>query len=347
MEALSLFDVVLEAPARPAPPPRPTPAAPPSTPAAPRGPRLLAVDGNSLAHRAFHAYGSAGIADASGTDRSGVYGFLALLAAIGDVARADALLVGFDCRESSDRRDRWPSYKAQRKAKDPALYALLDIVVAVLDELGVTVVQPPAWEADDVLGSAAAAAERAGWECVLATSDRDAFGLVSDTTTVLRLRSGIANAVTVDRARLRAEIGVAAEQYIEFAALCGDTSDNLPGVPGTGPARARALLAAYPCVADAVADPIGCRSVLGPGPGQVLIDDLATPESRFHRNVALMRIRRDLPIDVEGCRPTATPAQIAERCAVWGVPSLAARLAVVLTARAEWVPPTDADAPPR
>lgn len=354
MEPLSLFDTDLQ----PVPrlpggdavgvsvAPAARPASPPRLPTAATGPTLLAVDGNSLAHRAFHAYGQAGITDGSGGDRGGVYGFLALLAALGDITAADAVVVGFDCRDSSARRDHWSGYKAQRPPKDPALYALFDVVTGVLADLGVTVVQPPGWEADDVLGSAAAAAEAAGWRAVLATSDRDAFCLVSDTTTVLRLRSGIGNAVSVDRARLRREVGVTPEQYTEFAALRGDTSDNLPGVSGIGPARAKALFAAYDAVAHAAADPLGCRSVLGPGPGQALLDDVAADDSRFHRNVALMTIRRDLPLDVEACRPTATPHAVARCCSDWGVPGLAARLAVVFAAAETWVPPGDADAPP-
>jgi DNA polymerase-1 len=350
VDPLSLFDADLTplAPVEPATSPRVVPVAPPPLPPAPpAGPRLLAVDGNSLAHRAFHAYGAIGLADDSGGDRSGVYGFLALLTAIAERVGPEAVVIGFDCRESSVRRTRHPEYKANRSEKDPALYALLDLVPALCADLGVTVVSEPGWEADDVVGSAAAAAETVGWTCTVATSDRDAFGLISDATTVLRLRSGLDNAVEMTPARLRREVGVAPHQYVEFAAQRGDTSDNLPGVNGIGPARAAALLAAFPSVAEAVADPIGCRSVLGPGPGQVLIDDLAEPAaSIFLRNVELMTIRRDVEVDVAAARRSTRPQQLAARLDHWGLSSLAGRVAVGLGVRPDLPPPPDdADLP--
>ncbi|HEY8338729.1 MAG TPA: 5'-3' exonuclease H3TH domain-containing protein, partial [Egibacteraceae bacterium] len=268
METLSLFDTELR-PAVTVEPPSPSaPAAPRAaagTPAAsgptPTGPVLLAVDGNSLAHRAFHAYTQPRVDGSPGP--GGRYGFLAMLSAICDRVRPDALVVGFDCRATSVRRERYAGYKAQRPDQDPRIPELLDDIAVLLDDLGVLVVQPTGWEADDVLGSAAAAAERAGWRAVLATSDRDAYALVSDTTTVLRLRSGLDNAVEVTPRRLRRDVGVAPWQYTELAALRGDTSDNLPGIPGIGTARAAELLSVYPTVADAAADPLGCRSVLG------------------------------------------------------------------------------------
>lgn len=312
----------------------------PTGAALPRRPVLLAVDGNSLAHRAFHGYGSAGIGDGSGADRGAVYGFFALLAGICDIVGPSALVVGFDCRVSSWRRERWPSYKANRPEKDPALPALLDLVAATLEHLEVGVVRPEGWEADDVLGSAAATAEAGGWDCLLATSDRDAFGLVSERTTVLRLRSGIGNAERVTPDRLRRQVGVAPHQYVEFAALRGDVSDNLPGVRGIGPAKAKALLREFPTVAAAVADPIGCRSVLGRTAGQVLIDDLADPRtSVFLRNVELMTMRRDLPVDLEACRPACPPHTIEERLREWGLQALAGRLALALAVRPEAPPP--------
>ncbi len=253
------------------------------------GPTLLAVDGNSVAHRAYHAYVAPHV-DTPGRDLvgAGVYGFLALLAAVADVTRPAAVVVGFDCRVRSDRKARWPGYKAQRPDKPPSLEALLEELPAVLAQLGGYSVCIEGCEADDVVGSAATVAEAAGWRCAVATSDRDAFALVTPRTTVLRLRSGMVNAVVVDERRIRREVGIAPAQYTEYGALHGDTSDNLPGVPGVGPRRAKLLLRAYPDVATAAADPIGCRSVLGPDAGQALLDDLARTDSTFRRNIDLM-----------------------------------------------------------
>ncbi|MPZ72387.1 MAG: flap endonuclease [Nitriliruptorales bacterium] len=334
MDVLSLFDVEPSGPTRV---PSPAPATVSVSATAPAAPVLLAVDGNSLAHRAFHAYGR--VDESLGVARGGLYGFVALLCAISDKVGADGVVVGFDCRSGSERKRRHPEYKANRAEKDPALYDLLDEAPTVLVELGVPVIVPPGWEADDVVGSAAASAEAAGWRCVVATSDRDAFSLISGMTSVLRLRSGLDNAIEMDAAALRRAVGVAPQQYVQFAALRGDSSDNLPGIPGIGPSRAKAVLGAYATIEDAVADPMGCRSVLGRSLGQALIDDLASPESVFRRNVGLMSIRRDLPVHVDSCRRRAGSGTI-ERCLrAWELPMLTARAVMALGARPDLVPP--------
>ncbi len=335
MDTMSLFDIE---PAVSGPTASPAPRA--QAVPAPRRPLLLAVDGNSLAHRAFHAYGR--VDETLGRGRGGLYGFVALLCAICDKVGSDALVVGFDARAGSMRKERHPAYKANRVEKDPALYELLDEAPTVLVELGVPVIVPAGWEADDVIGSAARTAEDAGWRCVVATSDKDAFGLISDTTTVLRLKSGLDNAVEMTPPVLQREVGVRPEQYVEFAALRGDTSDNLAGVPGIGPSRAKALLRSYATVEEAVADPIGCRSVLGKALGQVLIDDLASADSVFRRNVDLMRIRRDLSVDLSACRRSATPDRIAACLAAWELGMLTGRATAALCERPELAPPPDA-----
>ncbi|MGH8910370.1 MAG: 5'-3' exonuclease [Egibacteraceae bacterium] len=340
MEALSLFDADLR-PAVPtvsaaAPPSAGQPSPQPRRPALPRLPVLLAIDGNSLAHRAFHAYPQ-GLA---------LRGFCSLLAAVADRAGGAGTVVGFDCAARSARRERWPSYKAQRPPKEAALRAVIASAEQLLRDLGVAVESVSGWEADDVLASAAATAEAAGWRCVLATSDRDAYAQVSDATTVLRLRAGLDHALEVTPRRLRAEVGVDPGQYVEFAALRGDVSDNLNGVPGVGRTRAAALLAAYPTVAAAAADPIGCRSVLGRPVGQALLDDLADPTtSRFLRNVDLMTVRRDLPIDLAGCRRHIPPARIEDVLRARGLSGVAGRVAVALGARPDWPPPPAAAQP--
>jgi len=350
MAELSLFDLDVDVLPRfgAAPRERPPTGRPHAVAPVPRRPTVLVVDGNSLAHRAFHAYAADALTDADGRPRGAVYGFLALLCGICDRVGPDAVVVGFDCHGTSARKDRFPGYKAQRPDGDPALSLQLDDLACLLDRLGVAVLVPEGWEADDVLGSAAAAAEAGGWHAVLATSDRDAFGLVSETTTVLRLGSGLDRAAEITPAVLAATVGVRPGQYVEFAALRGDTSDNLPGVPGVGPKRAAALLREYPTVAQAVADPFGCRSVLGRPVGQALIDDLADPaHSIFLRNVDLMTIRRDLPVDLETARPSVTPDAIERHLLAWELPTLVRRVTVALSVRPELPPPPgDADAPP-
>ncbi|MGH8930379.1 MAG: 5'-3' exonuclease [Egibacteraceae bacterium] len=329
MEALSLFDVDLGQVDPVTPRPLRTPEARPCVPTE-RLPVLLAIDGNSLAHRAFHGY-PAGEA---------LRGLCSLLAAVADRVGAHATVVGFDSTVRSSRRERWPRYKAQRPPKEAALRHLIASASALLSELGVAVATVDGWEADDILASAAATAEAVGWRCMLATSDRDAYAQVSETTTVLRLRTGMEHAIEITPERLRAEVGVDPTQYVEFAALRGDVSDNLDGVPGVGRTRAAALLAAYPTVCAAVADPIGCRSVLGRPVGQALLDDLADPpSSRFLRNVAVMTVRRDLPLDLEACHRRAAPERIERVLRARGLGGVAGRLAIAFGARPDWPPP--------
>ena len=263
---------------------------------------LLAVDGNSLLHRAFHASARTGYHSPDGRPRWAVRGLLSQLAAAVDRCCADAVVVGFDDRSASVRRDRWPSYKAQRLPKPASLEEQLDAAVEVLRGLGVPVVVPPGLEADDVLASAAAWAPTVGARTVLATSDRDAFALVDEHTRVLRIIDGGVDASPMlDPRRLFLVTGVRPEQYSDLAALRGDTSDNLPGVPGIGPKTAARLLAEFGSAAAAFEDAADggthCRAALGAAVARRLAD----PEAReaFELNRAAMAMHRDVSLGLD------------------------------------------------
>jgi 5'-3' exonuclease len=272
---------------------------------------LLAVDGNSLLHRAFHASARTGYYTAEGRPRWAVRGLLSQLVAAVDRACADAVVVGFDDRFASVRRDRWPSYKAQRVPKPATLEEQLDAAVDTLRELGVAVVVPPGLEADDVLASAAAWAPTVGARTVLATSDRDAFALVDEHTRVLRIIDGGVDASPMlDPARLVLVTGVRPDQYGDLAALRGDASDNLPGVPGIGPKTASRLLAEFGSATAAFEDAADggtrCRALLG----AAVARRLAEPAAReaFELNRAAMAMHRDVSLGLDldagaGCLP--------------------------------------------
>lgn len=311
-----------------------------AVPARPVGPALLAVDGNALVHRAFHAYGA--------TTGGARYGFFALLSVVCDQTAYDGLVVGFDCREHSERRAAFAAYKAQRPDKHSQLEASLDELPGIAEDMGVHVVVATGLEADDVVASAAATAERAQWRCVVASPDRDVLALVSEQTSVVQIRGGDRPVRWVTTRDFRRRYRIRPSQYLQLAALRGDSSDNLPGLAGIGAKKAAALLRMYDTVDEAVADPIGCRSVLGPDLGQALIDDLGRADSVFRRNMTLMRLRRDLAIDLAGCTRDATPEQIGEVLATWRMTGLHARMCAALCPRDESVPPVgDADAPPQ
>ena len=272
---------------------------------------LLAVDGNSLLHRSFHASARTGFQTADGRPMWAVRGLLSQLSAAVDRVCADAVVVGFDDPAASVRRARWPSYKGHRDAKPATLEVQLAAAVEVLRDLGVVVAVPAGLEADDVLASAAAYARRAGARTVLATSDRDSFSLIDDNTSVLRiLNGGVDASPLLDPRRLEMVTGVRPEQYLDLAALRGDASDNLPGVPGVGPKTAARLLmefgSARAAFDDAAAGGARCRAVLG----AALARTLAGAEARktWQHNCTVMAMVADAPIGLDlgngvGCLP--------------------------------------------
>ncbi|HEX4246443.1 MAG TPA: 5'-3' exonuclease H3TH domain-containing protein, partial [Pseudonocardia sp.] len=206
---------------------------------------VLAVDGNSLVHRAFHSQARTGFRSGDGRPRWAVRGLLSQLVAAAERVDPDVVVVGFDDPAASRRRERWPSYKAHRGEKLPTLVEQLEAAEAVVRELGVTVVMPEGLEADDVLASVARQAPLAGATTVLVTSDRDAFGLIDAHTRVLRvINGGVEASPMLTPERLVLLLGVRPEQYPDFAALRGDPSDNLPGVRGFGPRTTARLLVA-------------------------------------------------------------------------------------------------------
>ncbi len=151
---------------------------------------LLAVDGNSLVHRSFHAQAATGSRSRDGRGIWAVRGLVAQLVAAVERIGPDAIVIGFDDPESSIRRDTWPQYKARRVEKLDELVQQLALAVEILRDMGIAVVMPAGLEADDVLASAAEYARSVGATTVIMTSDRDAFSLIDDSTRVLRIING-------------------------------------------------------------------------------------------------------------------------------------------------------------
>lgn len=273
-------------------------------------PVLLAVDGNSLLHRSYHALAGTGARSVTGEPVWAVRGLLTQVVAAADRVGPTTVVVGFDDPDQSVRRERWPQYKAQRLAKQPTLVSQLRRATEVLRELGVHVVTPAGLEADDVLASVARLTAEQGGRAVLVTSDRDAFALIDQCTSVLRVINGGVDAsplMTVQR--LPMLLGVRPDQYRDFAALRGDPSDNLPGVAGIGPKRAARLLEGLGtarAVFDDVAD--GGRRVaelIGPGGLRRLADPAA--RERWELNCAVMAFSDDVDL---GLGPGRGPGRL-------------------------------------
>jgi 5'-3' exonuclease len=274
-----------------------------------RVPLLLVVDGNSLLHRAYHA---AAFGELLGPDGSPVW---ALQGLVGYLARAaaqlapDAVMIGFDCLVSSARRTQYPLYKAQRPDKSASLLAQLAAAPGLLTACGVCTVVPPAYEADDVLASGAAAARAAGWQSVLMTSDRDAFSLIDESTSVLRVRNGgYDEAVLIGPDDLPALYGVTPAQYRDFAALRGDPSDNLPGVRRFGATTATKLLAAFGSIEAAwEAEPALVTAAVGAQAAGFFTDPSAREIVARNRQLMSQRSDLDLPALASARLPLTYP----------------------------------------
>lgn len=274
------------------------------------GPLLMAIDGNSLVHRSFHAQAHTGVPTWA------VRGLLGQLVAAVERVRPTAVVVGFDDPDRSERRERWPQYKAHRIDKLETLVEQLALAVQTLRELGVTVVVPPGLEADDVLASTAEHARRCGAQTVIVTSDRDAFALIDASTRVLRVINGGVDASPMMTAeRLVVLLGVRPEQYRDYAALRGDPSDNLPGVRGIGPRSAARLLAEFGSAAAAFDAPDAVARRFGPGLASKLVADGA--RENWERNCQVMTMRRDvavtprpLPLDADQVATTFRGQQL-------------------------------------
>jgi DNA polymerase-1 len=266
-------------------------------------PVVLAIDGNSLVHRAYHAQARTGMTSADGRPTWAVRGLLTQLVAAVDRIRPAAVVVGFDDPDTSVRRDRWPSYKAQRTDKLDTLVDQLACAVSVLRELGVAVVVPPGLEADDVLASTIPHARALGATTVVMTSDRDAFALIDDTTRVLRIiNGGVEASPLMSPERLVMLLGVRPEQYRDFAALRGDPSDNLPGVRGIGARTAARLLQEFGAARAAFDDLDAVRTRLGAGVAARL--SAAGARAAWELNCQVMAMRSDiaLPFELGGGR---------------------------------------------
>ena len=193
----------------------------------------------------------------------------------------DAVIVGFDDPDVSIRRERWPQYKAQRAEKLPTLVSQLRLAAVVLADLGIPVFMPPGLEADDVLAAVAATARQDGHRSVVMTSDRDAFALIDETCSVLRILNGGVDASPVlTPPRLQLMLGIRPHQYRDFAALRGDPSDNLPGVRGIGPKTATTLLCALGSASAAFDDVAGDGALVHKALGAAATRRLADPQAR-------------------------------------------------------------------
>ncbi|MFM8564006.1 MAG: 5'-3' exonuclease H3TH domain-containing protein [Acidimicrobiia bacterium] len=260
---------------------------------------LLILDGNSLTYRAFFGI-PADMVTASGQVTNAVFGFTSMLLTVLKDRRPDGVVVAFDRPEPTFRHVAEPTYKAQREETPEILRQQMGIVKEVLSALGVTTIECVGFEADDIIATVAARAVAAGFAVIVVTGDRDSYQLVKDPDVqVLYNKRGVTDYALYDEAGIMEKTGVHPTRYVEYAALRGDPSDNLPGVPGVGEKTAAKLINTYGDLDGIFAH----ASEQTPK----LRASLTENESVARRNLELMRLRHDAPIIVDLDSVSVTP----------------------------------------
>ena len=255
--------------------------------------KLMVIDGNSILNRAF--YGVKLLSTKSGEFTNGIYGFLTMLKKIQEETGPQAVAIAFDRRAPTFRHKKYAGYKSNRKGMPEELAQQLPVLQELLGDLGYTTVSCEGWEADDILGTLAAACEEKGDACVIATGDRDSLQLVSGSTTV-RLAStkfGQPQVTVYDQDKIMEEYGVTPPQMIDLKAIQGDASDCIPGVAGIGPKGAGELVKQYGSLENIYAN------LEDPGMKPAARKKLEASRDNAFLSYDLGTIRRNAPIDTD------------------------------------------------
>ena len=261
--------------------------------------RIMALDGNSLVYRAFFAL-PPDMANASGQVTNAVYGFTTMLLNLVKEHEPDGVVVVFDRPEPTFRHEAVPEYKAQREKAPDTLHQQLGIVQELLDALGIARLDMAGFEGDDIIATLAERIAATGDDLIIVTGDRDAYQLVRDPhVRVLYNKRGVSDYALYDEAGILERTGVTPAQYPDYAALRGDPSDNLDGVPGVGEKTAAKLISTHGSIAAAVA--------AAEQQTPKLRASLLEHGERVIRNAAVMVLRRDVPIELDQARLVPSP----------------------------------------
>lgn len=206
---------------------------------------LLLLDGNSLAYRAFYALPAENFKTRSGLTTNAVYGFTAMLINLLRDEAPTHVAAAFDVSRQTFRSERFPEYKATRSSTPDEFRGQIDITKEVLAALGITTLSEPGFEADDIIATLATQADAEGYRVLVVTGDRDALQLVNENVTVLYPRKGVSDLTRFTPEAVVEKYGLTPAQYPDFAALRGDPSDNLPGIPGVGEKTASKWITEY------------------------------------------------------------------------------------------------------
>lgn len=257
------------------------------------------IDGNSLMHRAFHAVPPTMNAP-DGRPTNAIFGFLNMFLKMIDAFNPDGVVVAFDKGKPRVRMEMLPQYKAQRPPMDPDLHAQFPMIKELLAALNVPILQSEGWEGDDILGTMARLGEQAGCDMLLVTGDRDMYQLVTEHVNVVSTRKGLSDvAIMTPESVDDLYHGITPALVPDFYGLKGDTSDNIPGVPGIGPKKASALIAQYGSLDEVIAHADEVKGKMGENL-RAHIDD-----ALLSRKVATIRTDAPVALDFEA---TSFPA---------------------------------------
>ena len=265
---------------------------------------VMLIDGNSLTYRAFFALPT-DMATASGQVTNAVFGFTSMLIYLLREQKPDAIIVAFDRPEPTFRHERIPTYKGNRDAAPDILRQQMGLVRQVLDALHLATVEAPGFEADDIIATLAEQAKTAGHQVMIVTGDRDAYQLVEDPLVrVLYNKRGVSDYALYDEAGIEERTGVTPAMYTQYAAMRGDNSDNLPGVPGVGEKTAAKLINTYGGL-DGIYAHVADQT-------PKLRENLAAFEEQVRLNAEVMLLVRDLDLDVDFASATIDDIDVDE-----------------------------------
>ena len=253
---------------------------------------IAVVDGNSLMHRAFHALPETMTAP-DGRPTNAAFGFVSMLLKLHAELRPDGVVVAFDKGRPAFRIEALEQYKVHRPPTAETLKAQFPMVKSLLEAMAVPVVELEGWEGDDILGTLARRGGELGMRVLLVTGDRDAYQLVSEDVAVVTTKKGITDITLVGPAQVVERYGIQPSQVIDYLGLKGDTSDNIPGVPGVGEKTAAKLLQEYGSM-EAVLEAAAAGAIKGK-----VGENIAANRELALASRAVATISREVPVDVD------------------------------------------------
>ena len=267
---------------------------------------IAVIDGNSLMHRAYHAVPPTMNAP-DGTPTNAVFGFCSMLFKFIEVASPDGIVCAFDAGKPAFRIEAMEQYKAQRPPMDDELRCQFPVIESLLESMNIPVVKVQGWEGDDILGTVAARDEARGYKTILVSGDKDVNQLVTDLTHVMTTKKGITDVVVYDPDMVMEKYGITPGQFPDYLGFMGDSSDNIPGVPGIGAKSAQKLLSLYGSME-------GVYDNLDKLKGKQLENIRDNRDLAFlSRKIATIVTDLDFDLDIDSVSwPSFDPAQVAE-----------------------------------